>query len=102
MSNAGKGANMTSSALKEPSPFWNLTALLSLMIWGMPSMAAQRTSAAISGIVNDESGAVIPGVSISIKNLENGSVRSAVTDDAGRYSVPLLEPGLYEVQAELS
>lgn len=93
---------MSIFAVKEGSRFVNLMTLVFLMIWGMPSVEAQITSATMSGIVKDESGAVIPGVSISVKNVENGAVRSAVTDDAGRYSVPLLEPGTYDVQAELS
>lgn len=63
---------------------------------------AQETTATISGSVKDESGALLPGVSVMVKSQETGRERSVVTDDAGRYSAPNLAIGSYEVQASLS
>ncbi|HZN09555.1 MAG TPA: TonB-dependent receptor [Pyrinomonadaceae bacterium] len=61
--------------------------------------SAQTTTATISGTVNDETKALLAGVSISVKNLDTGIVRVAATDSEGRYRIALLTPAQYEVQA---
>src|SRR5439155_6667282 len=48
------------------------------------------------------SGALIPGVSIIIRNLDTNQTRDTVTNEIGRYTVPLLPPGRYEITAELT
>src|SRR6266581_4494407 len=63
--------------------------------------SAQVTTATIAGVVQDASGAVIPGVSITAKNVETGVTRTATTDEGGRYTVPELTLGNYEVEAQL-
>ena len=60
---------------------------------------AQVTGATLSGTVTDATGAVIPGVMVSIKNTATGIVRSLKTDEAGFYSAPNLLAGSYEVTA---
>ncbi len=79
----------------------SLIALIGVVILGTLTLEAQLTTATLSGTVTDASGGVIPGVSISVLHVETGSVRTAVSDDEGRYRVPLLQPGSYEVSAEL-
>ncbi len=59
------------------------------------------TAAAMSGIVRDDTGAVLPGVDVTVKNLETGLTRSGVTGDHGSYNIPGLPPGPYEVRASL-
>ena len=66
------------------------------------TLQGQGTTATVSGTVQDETGGVLPGVYITVDEVDTGTTRSAVTDDAGRYRVPLLEPGTYEIRAELS
>lgn len=66
------------------------------------TVMAQTTTATISGLVKDESGAVLPGVSVNVKNVDTGSVRTLVTDDQGHYMAPELGPGNYEVEATLA
>ena len=61
--------------------------------------SAQTTTATISGTVNDETKALLAGVSISVKNLDTGILRVAATDSEGRYRIALLTPAQYEVQA---
>ena len=63
---------------------------------------AQTTTGAVSGVVKDESGAVLPGVSITIISKETSAKRTAITDDSGFFKVPQLSVGRYEVQAEMS
>jgi outer membrane receptor protein involved in Fe transport len=64
--------------------------------------AGQTTTANIYGTVKDESGALLPGVTVSAKNLETGLMRSLVTDAEGRYRISQLTLANYEVQAVLS
>src|SRR5580765_7948882 len=59
---------------------------------------AQADRASISGLVQDSSGAVLPGVSVEASSpvlIEQS--RSVVTDGAGRYSIVDLRPGTYTV-----
>src|SRR5215216_3650035 len=63
---------------------------------------AQDTTGTVLGTVTDASGAVLPGVTITIKNIDTAQSRTIVSDAGGRYRVPLLQPGRYEVTAQLS
>ena len=66
------------------------------------STAAQQDTATITGIVTDQSGAVVPGAAITVTNVEtNISVRTQ-SDSAGAYVVPSLRPGEYSVTTERS
>jgi Carboxypeptidase regulatory-like domain/TonB-dependent Receptor Plug Domain len=55
----------------------------------------------ISGKVVDQTGAVLPGATIEVTNLEKGSTRTAVSDAQGRYNIALLQPGPYRVAISL-
>ena len=61
---------------------------------------AQTATGSISGVVEDESGAVIPGVNVTVTNVDTGISRSLLTDASGRYHAPTLIPDHYEVQAQ--
>ena len=63
---------------------------------------AQDTTGTILGTVTDSSGAVLPGVTVTVKNVDTSQVRTVVSDTAGRYRLPLLSPGRYEVTSQLS
>jgi len=55
----------------------------------------------ISGKVADQTGAVLPGATVEVTNLEKGATRTAVTDAQGRYVIQLLQPGPYSVTISL-
>ena len=59
-----------------------------------------QTGAGISGLVADQTGAGLAGAAVTVRNAETGAVRAVVTDKAGRYAVPALAVGAYEVSAE--
>src|SRR5881628_968421 len=63
--------------------------------------AVAQTQAGISGVIRDPSGAVIPGVTITITNPATNSVRSAISNEAGVYNLPGLQPGRYNIKVEL-
>ena len=54
-------------------------------------------TAQVTGRISDASGAVVPGAEISVTNQANGFKRDTVTNDEGYYTIPLLQPGTYEV-----
>src|SRR5215831_11444623 len=60
---------------------------------------AQVSGATLSGTVTDATGALIPGVTISIKNRATGITRNVTTDEAGFYSTPNLQAGNYDITA---
>ena len=76
------------------------TSLLVLSFCWATSLLAQSTS--VSGVVADPTGAVIPGVKISIENTANGLKRQEVSDNQGRYTFPQLSPGPYKIAAQAS
>src|SRR6476646_6726810 len=58
---------------------------------------AQVSGATLSGTVTDSSGAVIPMARVSIRAVGTGATREVVTDSAGFYAAPNLQPGVYQV-----
>lgn len=79
-----------------------LVAAAGIFLLAALTVQAQVTTAGISGTVKDETGALLPGARITVKNLETGVTRTALTDSAAFYHLPGLPPGNYEVAAELS
>src|SRR3989449_3751628 len=65
----------------------------------LPTIA--QTQAGISGVIRDPSGAVIPGVTVTITNPATNFVRSAISNEAGVYNFPVLQPGRYNIKVEL-
>ncbi|HEY2972628.1 MAG TPA: TonB-dependent receptor [Pyrinomonadaceae bacterium] len=60
---------------------------------------AQSASANLSGTVEDQNGAVIPGVAITVQNVGTSLKRQATTNESGSFRIPLLPPGTYTVLA---
>ena len=67
---------------------------------GIVPLYSQGSAGRILGTVNDQTGAAIPGVAVTITDVARGAARSLVTDQAGAYSAPNLLPGAYKVRAE--
>ncbi|WP_433972107.1 TonB-dependent receptor domain-containing protein [Tunturiibacter lichenicola] len=74
-----------------------LLGFVALVLISVGAGFAQST-ATLSGTVTDPSGAVVPGAQVTVHSLATGLDRVIVTDSAGLYAVPSLEPGDYEVQ----
>jgi hypothetical protein len=85
---------------------WHFRTLVSVLLLGLlalpPAARAQATTGTISGIVTDESKAVLPGVTVLVTNTETGATRTLVTDGRGAFRALSLSPGVYSVTAELS
>jgi hypothetical protein len=61
--------------------------------------AFTQSTATLSGVVTDPTGAVVPGAQITVHSLATGLDREIVTDSAGLYVVPSLQHGDYQVEA---
>src|SRR5262245_54437349 len=62
---------------------------------------AQSANATVSGTVNDDTGALIPGVTLTATNNDTGVVTTVLTNEAGAYNFASLLPGAYKVSASL-
>ena len=76
----------------------NLVCLVFFLV-ANAALYSQQPSASVVGRVTDPSGAIIPGVSIKITNLDTNVSRTGKSNDAGEYTVPFLSPGRYTMEA---
>jgi hypothetical protein len=77
----------------------HLAALICFLA-ALVSPARAQVAAAISGVVEDASGAGVSGAKIIITNVETGTTRTTTTDESGNFSVLSLAPGPHEVKVE--
>ena len=61
------------------------------------ALSQSRTTGRITGTVQDAQGGVLPGVEVLAENSGTGEKRTAITDDAGSYALPLVPPDSYVV-----
>ncbi len=73
--------------------------LLGLVLLGFESKPAlgQAEAGTVSGTVKDATGAVVPGATVTAKNLATSAERTVQSGDNGQYNIPGLNPGMYEV-----
>jgi hypothetical protein len=77
-------------------------ALFGLCLLLIPAHALAQATGAITGLVTDISGGVLPGVTVDVTNEETAQARTAVTGADGFFAIPLLNPGRYQVKATLN
>jgi len=65
-------------------------------------LRAQVASGTIVGTVRDSSGAIVPGVTVSCKNVETGVTRMVVAGELGNYTIPALPVGTHDLEASIS
>lgn len=70
-------------------------------IFTLQPAAGQGIYGRIAGTVTDQSGAVVPGVSVTVTNVRTQETRTLVTDELGNYVANNLLPSEYVVEAEL-
>src|SRR5712691_5775027 len=80
-----------------------LAAVVLLVLCGPPTpLGAQVLYGSLVGNVTDETGAAIPGATVTITHRETGASRDAVTDGTGAYRFPTLQSGHYTVTVQLT
>ncbi len=77
---------------------------IALLFFGLGAMPAfgQSSTGQISGVVTDQSGAVVGGATVTVTEKSTGATRSVTTSATGNYTVPLLQPGIYSVEITAS
>jgi len=76
-----------------------LVIVLALSISASTTMA-QSATGQIVGKVTDPNGAVVSGATVSAKAADTGRETTATSDDQGGYTIPALQPGLYDVTVQ--
>ncbi len=78
-----------------------LPIFLVALVGSVPA-AAQTSQSELRGTVVDQSGAGLPGVTVTATHVDTGTVRTTVTSDSGLFLMPALPVGVYRVQLELA
>lgn len=78
--------------------FSGLALMLALLLLLSALVPGQSVSANLSGVVKDESGAVVPGANVTVTDNGTKFQRGVATNDNGYYTIPQLPPGIYSVQ----
>ena len=86
--------------LRRPTPFLAAAAVAAFLAAASPLVAQTLDRAEIAGTIQDETGAALGGVSVTLRQTQTGFERTMVTGDDGRYSAPLMPLGVYVVRAE--
>lgn len=78
----------------------NILRLLALAAILPSTLFGQSERGTLTGTIQDSSGAVIPGAKVTLTNTQTGITTSIPTNDAGDYTVPQLQVGIYTVRVE--
>src|SRR5207249_3270108 len=78
---------------------WFVT--LGVVVLGSLAPAWAQSTATLQGTITDTQSAVMPGVSVTIRNQATGIERATVTDAAGQYVAASLQPGHYAIVAHI-
>ena len=83
--------------------FRTLSATTFLCAASIPAFGqADVSSATVKGKVTDPQVAVIPGATVTITSVDQGTSRTTVTDSTGEFQVRLVRPGLHDITVEAS
>jgi len=77
-----------------------LSLFFGLLLGAFPGLLAQSNLAALSGTVEDQSGAMVPNVKVWVTNNATSVRREAVSNKEGSFVFASLEPGSYSLRAE--
>src|ERR1051325_1043031 len=78
-----------------------IAALFAVLVLAPISVLAQ-VNAVVGGTVTDSSGALIPGVEVTARNIATGIATTRITNESGAYDFASLQPGAYTIAAALS
>src|SRR5262245_31751266 len=73
-----------------------------LLVLFASSFIFGQVNGALTGTVSDATGALIPGVEVTAKNVNTGISDTRLTNETGNFVFPSLQPGTYTLEASLS
>ncbi|MBI4464155.1 MAG: TonB-dependent receptor, partial [Acidobacteria bacterium] len=79
-----------------------LTLFALLPLFSHQALRAQGSQGTLRGTVRAQGGAPIAGATVTAKNLETGQTREASSNAEGRFEIPRLEPGRYDLEVSRS
>ena len=91
-----------SSVARRRRSLWLILPSLVMALMWPARIDAQVGAANVGGVVLDESGAALPGVTVTVTNKSNGTVHTVITGDRGNYRAVALQPAPYDIRVELS
>jgi Carboxypeptidase regulatory-like domain len=77
-----------------------LKCFLLFLVIASAAIAQELTTGSILGIVHDQSGAVVPGATITVTNKATGAERTVTSSTTGEFSLPGLLPSTYDIKVE--
>src|ERR1700747_2749309 len=75
---------------------YTVAAIFALSLAGFAQTVGQ-----VTGVVTDPSGSIVVGATVNITNSQTNVSRTTTTNGAGNYAFPALQPGVYNVKAEM-
>jgi len=81
---------------------WRALCTIALLASLAAPASAQETTGTIQGVVTDQSAAILPGATVVVKHVETGRTQEVVSNETGRYTVPYLRPGTYDLTFSMS
>ncbi len=79
----------------------SIAVVVAVSFVSLPTGVMAQSTAQISGVVTDQSSAILPGVEVKVTQTDTGITRSAVTNETGSYTLPNLPIGPYRLEAAL-
>src|SRR5690349_11452736 len=76
------------------------TAVCTLLVVLAACLGFSQTLATLSGTIKDPSGAIVPGVVVTLTNDQTAMEKKLVADETGKYLFADMEPGAYTVHAD--
>ena len=73
-----------------------------LVLFGLGATALAQSTGTVNGRIVDQAGLALPGVTVTVTNTATQAVRTTVSNAEGLYSLPALQPGPYNVTADLA
>jgi len=82
------------------SRYWQTSVAIALFVCGGPAASAQEVRAAVTGVITDQTGAPVVGVTVTATNLATNFAVTTKSNESGDYQTPFLTPGKYQLTAE--
>ena len=89
-------------ALQGACYFRNRFIVVLAVVMLIPRLYGQVTSGEILGVIRDADNAAVPNATVTVKNLDTNATRESATGYDGRFRVPALPPGNYEIRVQKS